>query len=308
MLMLRLIGKRLAQSAFILLGVSLITFLLSFALPADPARMIAGKSATPETIAQIRHELGLDQPLPAQYGRYLWNLLHGDMGRSYAQRTAVTELIGSRLPATIQLTLAGIAAELLLAFPLGIIAALRKGKWVDRLVMILSFSGVSAPQFAVGLILLFLFGYLWPLLPLGGYGSFGHLILPALTLGISGAGWYARVLRSSMTEVLEQHYIRTAKAKGVPRFRIVLKHALRNAVLPIISMIGLDIGVFMAGVVVVESVFAWPGIGQLTWQAIQIVDIPVILGVVTVSAVAIVIGNLLADLIYPVLDPRIKYQ
>ena len=291
-----------------MVGVSLITFLLSFALPADPARMIAGKSATPDTIAKIRHELGLDQPLYIQYSRYLWNFLHGNMGRSYAQKTEVTELIQSRLPATIQLTLFGILAELLLAFPLGIIAALRKGKWVDRLVMILSFSGVSAPQFAVGLILLFVFGYKWPILPLGGYGSFAHIILPSLTLGVSGAGWYARVLRSSMVEVLEQQYIRTAKAKGVPRIRIILKHALRNALLPIISMIGLDIGVFMAGIVVVESVFAWPGIGQLTWQAIQIVDIPVIMGVVTVSAVAIVMGNLLADLIYPLMDPRIKYD
>ncbi len=306
--MLLLISKRLIQGSLILVGVSLITFLLSFALPADPARMIAGKSATPDTIAKIRHELGLDQPLYIQYGRYLWNLLHGNMGRSYAQKTEVTELIQSRLPATLQLTFAGILAELLIAFPLGIIAALRKGKWVDRLVMILSFSGVSAPQFAVGLILLFIFGYKWPILPLGGYGGVANMILPALTLGISGAGWYARVLRSSMVEVLEQQYIRTARAKGLPQFRVILKHALRNAVLPIISMIGLDIGVFMAGIVVVESVFAWPGIGQLTWQAIQIVDIPVIMGVVTVSAVAIVLGNLLADLVYPLLDPRIKYE
>ncbi len=306
--MLLLISKRLIQGILILVGVSIITFLLSFALPADPARMIAGKSATQDTIAKIRHELGLDQPLYIQYGRYLWNLLHGNMGRSYAQKTEVTELIQSRLPATLQLTFAGILAELLIAFPLGIIAALRKGKWVDRLVMILSFSGVSAPQFAVGLILLFIFGYKWPIFPLGGYGGVANMVLPALTLGISGAGWYARVLRSSMVEVLGQQYIRTAKAKGLPQFRVILKHALRNAVLPIISMIGLDIGVFMAGIVVVESVFAWPGIGQLTWQAIQIVDIPVIMGVVTVSAVAIVLGNLLADLVYPLLDPRIKYD
>lgn len=306
--MVKLIRRRILQGVLILIGVSLITFLLSFALPADPARMLAGKSATPETLTRIRHELGLDKPLYFQYGRYLWGLLHGDMGRSYAQKTAVTELIGSRLPATIQLTLAGILVELLIAIPLGVIAALHKNRWSDRMVMILSFLGVSAPQFALGLILLYIFGYQWSILPLGGYGTMGHIILPALTLGISGAGWYARVIRSSMVEVLGQHYIRTAKAKGVSKMRVVLKHALKNAMLPVVSMIGLDIGVFMAGIVVVESVFNWPGIGQLTWQAIQIIDIPIIMGVVTVSAVAIVLGNLLADLIYPIFDPRIKYR
>ncbi|HBF39017.1 MAG TPA: glutathione ABC transporter permease GsiC [Firmicutes bacterium] len=306
--MIKLISRRILQGILILIGVSFITFLLSFALPADPARMLAGKSATPETIASIRHELGLDKPMYYQYGRYLWGLLHGDMGRSYAQKTAVTELIKSRLPATIKLTLAGILIELLIAIPLGVMAALHKNRWSDRAVMLLSFLGVSAPQFALGLILLYVFGYKWSILPLGGYGTPAHIVLPALTLGISGAGWYARIIRSSMVEVLGQQYIRTAKAKGISKSRVVLKHALKNAMLPVVSMIGLDIGVFMSGIVVVESVFDWPGIGQLTWQAIQIIDIPVIIGVVTVSAIAIVLGNLLADLIYPVFDPRIKYQ
>jgi len=160
----------------------------------------------------------------------------------------------------------------------------------------------------VGLLLLYLFGYKWPIFPLGGYGTWQHVILPALTLGIGGAGWYARVMRSSMVEVLNQHYIRTATAKGLAPRIVILKHALRNSILPVVSMIGLDIGLFMGGVVVVESVFAWPGIGQLAWQAIQILDIPVIMGVVMLTASFIVIGNLLADLVYPLLDPRIKYS
>lgn len=306
--MIRYVLVRLGQALLVLLGVSIITFLLTYLVPADPARMIAGHSATADTVARIRAELGLDQPLPVQYGRYLWNLLHGDLGRSYAQRIAVTELLLSRLPATFVLMAAGIFAEVLMGIPAGIMAALGRGRWPDRLGMVLAFSGVSAPQFAVGLLLLYLFGYKWPIFPLGGYGTWQHVILPALTLGIGGAGWYARVMRSSMVEVLNQHYIRTATAKGLAPRIVILKHALRNSILPVVSMIGLDIGLFMGGVVVVESVFAWPGIGQLAWQAIQILDIPVIMGVVMLTASFIVIGNLLADLVYPLLDPRIKYS
>ena len=174
--------------------------------------------------------------------------------------------------------------------------------------MVLAFIGVSAPQFALGLILLYLFAYLWNLLPLGGYGSFNHLILPALTLGISGAGWYARMMRSSLLEVMQADYVRTGVAKGLAKPKVIFKHALRNALLPVIAMIGLDIGLLMGGVVVVESVFAWPGVGQLAWQAIQIVDIPIIMGTVLLTAGFIVLGNLLADLLYPLVDPRLRYS
>ena len=203
---------------------------------------------------------------------------------------------------------AGIGFELLLGIPAGVLAALRRGSTADRLIMVGAFAGVSAPQFAVGLLLLYVLAFRWGLFPLGGYGSFAHVILPAFTLGIAGGGWYARMIRSSLVDVLDQDYVRTARGKGLPRGKVVLKHALRNALLPIVSMVGLDIGTFMGGVVVVESVFGWPGIGQLAWQAIQIVDIPVIMGVVIVSALAIMAGNLLADLIYPFLDPRIRYE
>jgi peptide/nickel transport system permease protein len=174
--------------------------------------------------------------------------------------------------------------------------------------MIGSFLAVSAPQFVVSLLLLYVFAVKLGWFPIGGYGTFAHLVLPALTLGLLGSGWYSRMMRSSMIDVLRADYIRTARAKGLGRSRVVLRHALPNAILPVIAMIGIDIGVFMGGIVVVESVFGWPGIGQLAWQAIQRVDIPIIMGVTLVSACAIVLGNLLADLITPLIDPRIKLK
>jgi peptide/nickel transport system permease protein len=300
--------KRLLQSVFVLLGITLVTFLLVFLLPADPARMIAGRSATVATVESIRHELGLDRPLPVQYASYLSGLLRGDLGRSYAQRARVSDLIASRFMPTVQLALAGIFFELLIGLPAGILAATRRGTRVDQAVMALAFVGVSAPQFVVGLILIYLFAYLLPVFPLGGYGTPLHLVLPAVAVGLAGGGWYARVTRSATIDVLRQDYVRTARAKGVLPTRVVLKHVLKNAVLPVVALVGLDIGVFMGGIVVVESVFGWPGIGQMIWQAIQLVDIPVIMGGVLVTALFVVVGNLVADLVYPALDPRIRYH
>jgi peptide/nickel transport system permease protein len=300
--------RRLAAAVMILLGVSFITFFLLYVLPADPVRQIAGRSATAETVENIRAELGLDQPFLVQYGRYLGGLVQGDLGRSYLQRTEVAELIASRLPPTLLLMAAGIAAELVIGLTLGVIAALRRGRAVDNTLMVASFVAVSAPQFVVSLLVLYVFAVQLGWFPIGGYGTAAHLVLPALTLGILGSGWYARMMRSSMVDVLAQDFIRTARAKGLTRRRVVLRHALPNAVLPIIAMIGIDIGIFMGGLVVVESVFGWPGIGQLAWQAIQRVDIPIIMGVTLVSATAIVLGNLLADLVTPFIDPRIKLR
>ena len=297
--------KRLSQSVLILLGVTLITFCLSFLMPADPVRMIAGRSATQATVESIRKELGLDKPLPVQYFKYISRLVQGDLGRSYRQKTQVSELILSRLPATLLLMVGTIFFELLIGLPAGIFAATKRGKSADNWIMAISFAGVSIPQFVLGLLLLYLFAYMLPIFPLGGYGTPWHLVLPALTLGISGGGWYSRMMRSSMVDVLRQDYIRTARSKGLTERAVILVHALRNAALPVIAMIGLDIGIFMAGAVVVESVYGWPGIGQMAWQAIQMVDIPVIMGVTLVAAVGIVLGNLLADLVMPFIDPRV---
>ena len=306
--MLAYIARRLIMSVLILLGVSLITFALLYLLPADPVRQIAGRSATPETVANIRAQLGLDQPFVVQYLRYLGNLLQGDLGRSYLQKTEVGTLIASRLPASLLLMAGAIVCELILGLTMGVVAALRRGTGTDNSLMIVSFIGVSAPQFVVGLLLLYVFAVQLRWFPIGGYGTFAHLVLPALTLGILGSGWYSRMMRSSMIDVLRQDFIRTARAKGLGRARIMLRHALPNAILPIIAMIGIDVGIFMGGIVVVESVFGWPGIGQLAWQAIQRVDIPIIMGVTLVSACAIVIGNLVADIASLLADPRIKVR
>ncbi|WP_334064046.1 ABC transporter permease [Limimaricola cinnabarinus] len=300
--------RRLTVSVLILLGVSFITFFLLYALPADPVRQIAGRSATAQTVENIRQQLGLDQPLLVQYWRYLTGLVQGDMGRSYLQRTDVGTLIAARLPASLLLMAGAIGCELVLGLTMGVIAALRRGTATDQALMITSFVGVSAPQFVVGLLLLYVFAVQLGWFPIGGYGTWAHLVLPSVTLGIMGSGWYSRMMRSSMVDVLRADYIRTARAKGLARRRVILRHALPNAILPVIAMIGIDIGIFMGGIVVVESVFGWPGIGQLAWQAIQRVDIPIIMGVTLVSACAIVLGNLLADLVTPLIDPRIKLR
>jgi len=301
-----LLAKRLVQSCLILLGVAAITFVLLYALPADPARMLAGRSATAQTVENIRRELGLDQPLLSQFLHYLGNLVQGDLGRSYAQKTEVATLIAARLPATLTLMAAGIFVEVLLGLTFGIVAALNRGGAIDRIVMASAFVGVSAPQFVVALLLLYVFAATLGWFPMSGYGTVAHVVLPAMTLGILGAGWYARMARSAMIDVLNQDFIRTARAKGLSGRRVVLRHALPNAILPIVAMIGIDIGQFMGGVVVVEAVYGWPGIGQLAWQAIQQVDIPIIMGVTLTSAFAIIVGNLVADLIAPMIDPRIR--
>jgi peptide/nickel transport system permease protein len=300
--------RRLLQALLILLGVSLVTFVLLYLLPADPVRQIAGRSATAATVASIRHELGLDLPFWQQYLNYLGRLLQGDLGRSYIQRTEVSALILSRLPASLQLMAAGILAEVAIGLSLGTLAAVRRNSLADRALMVFSFTGVSSPQFVLGILLLYVFAVRLGWFPIGGYGGIGHLILPAMTLGILGAGWYARIVRSSMIEVLSQDYIRTARAKGLRQARIVFRHALPNALLPVIAMIGIDIGQFLSGLVIVETVYRWPGMGQLVWQAIERVDIPIIMGVTIVSAAIIVLGNLLADMIAPFIDPRIKLR
>jgi peptide/nickel transport system permease protein len=305
--MIRYLAKRLLWSVAILFGVSVITFALNNLVPSDPVTMIAARSATKEDRDRLRQQLGLDQPVVVQYGRYMGKLLQGDLGRSYKRRTQVAAQIWARLPATLMLMAAAIAFELLIGLPAGLYAARRRGSGADKAAMTLSFIGVSSPQFVTGLILFYVFAYWLSWLPTGGFGA-AHIILPAVTLGIAGGGWYSRMMRSSMVDVLRQDYIRTARAKGLSERSVVFVHAFRNAVLPIVAMIGLDVGIFMSGVVVVESVYGWPGIGQLMWQAIQDRDGPIILGVTLTAAVFIVLGNLLADLIAPLIDPRIRLR
>ncbi len=302
------ICRRLFEALLILIGITFVTYVLLYLVPADPVRQIAGRSATPETVENIRRQLGLHLPFYEQYWNYLSALAQGDFGRSYIQKTEVAELIRARLPASLLLMVAAIAAELILGLTMGIVSAVRRNSATDQVLMVLSFIGVSAPQFVVGILLLYVFSVLLGWFPIGGYGTFSHIVLPALTLGFLGAGWYSRMMRSSMLNVLGQDFVRTARAKGLSKVRVVLRHAVPNALLPIIAMIGIDIGIFMSGIVVVESVFGWPGIGQLAWQAIQRVDIPIIMGVTLVAACSIVLGNLVADIVALFVDPRIKLK
>ncbi len=303
-----LLAQRLLQSIGVLFGVAIITFLLLHYLPADPAALVAGRSANAQMIASVRHQLRLDLPLPLQFWDYLTGLVRGDLGRSYIQRSEVLTLIAARIPATLVLMACGIAVEVALGLTFGVIAALRRNGAADRVVMMLAFIGVSSPQFVVALLLLYVFAARLGWFPMSGYGTPAHVVLPALTLGLLGAGWYARMVRSAMIDVLHQDYVRTARAKGLAGSRVVLRHALPNALLPIVAMVGIDIGQFMGGVVVVEAVYGWPGIGQLAWQAIQQADVPIIMGVTLVSSLAIVLGNLLADLVAPLLDPKIRIR
>jgi peptide/nickel transport system permease protein len=300
------LARRLIQAIPVLLGISVITFLLVYYLPADPARMYAGPSATVATVTRIRHELGLDQPFWVQYTTYLGRVLHGDLGFSYRKQIAVTDLIVSRFPFTLALIVGGVMFELIIGIPVGIISALWRGQWIDRLGMMVALLGVSAPPFWLGLLLLFWLGFVIPIFPLGGPGGLDHLFLPALTAGLGGAAWYARMMRSSMLDVLWADYVRTAHAKGQRQLWVILKHALPNALNPIITMAGMDIPWFVGGVVLVERVFNWPGLGSLAVEAIETVDVPVILGTVIFTAMLVVLSGILIDLVQGVVDPRIR--
>ena len=301
--------RRLGQAVLILIGISLVTFFLLYVVPADPAQVMVGRSISgPEQIAEVRHQLGLDRPFHEQYLRYLGGLLQGDLGRSYLQKTEVATLIWSRLPATALLVAGAIFFEVVIGMTMGLFASLKRGSRLDQGLMVASFVFASTPQFVMGILLLYVFAVYLDWFPMGGYGTLAQLVLPALTLGVLGAGWYSRLMRSSMVDVLHQDFIRTARAKGLKRATIIVRHALPNAILPIVGLIGSDIGYFLSQTVVVESVFGWPGIGQLAWQAIQRIDIPIIMGVTIVTAFAVVLANLIADMVAPMIDPRIKLR
>lgn len=302
------IARRLLLALLVVFGVSLITFTLAYLVPADPARVYAGSNASAQTVASIRVQLGLNRPLPVQYLDYVWRALHGDFGTSYRLNMPVLTAIGSRFPYTVALAAAGILVELLIGIPIGILAATHPRSWLDRGAMGLAMLGVSAPQFWLGLVLLYTFGYIWPIFPLGLAQSPSAIVLPAITVGLSGGVWYARVLRSSLLETLGADYVRTARAKGLGGVRVILRHALPNAITPIVTQIGLDMAYFLGGIVVVEGVFGWPGVGQLAYQAIQNDDIPLIMGTVLFSTLFIVLVNIVVDVLYALINPRVVYN
>ena len=305
--MLRYIAQRLLHAIPVLFGVSLITFTLTYLLPADPARMYAGPSATIATVNSIRHQLGLDRPFYEQYLFYIGRVLTGDLGFSYKLQMPVGAAIMARFPYTLQLTAGGIFFELLLGLPIGLISALRQGTWIDRVAMLFVFFALAAPPFWLGLMLLYFAAFKAGWFPIGGTGTIWHLILPALAAGMGGAAWYARLMRSSALDVIRADYVRTARAKGLRESSVVLRHILRNAILPIITLVGLDIPWFLSGVVLIEAVFAWPGLGKLAVDAVRNVDVPLILGTVLFTALIVVASNIVTDLLYAFVDPRIRY-
>ena len=304
--MIRYIAQRLLHAIPVLFGVSLITFMLTYLLPADPARMYAGPNATIATVNSIRHQLGLDRPFYEQYLFYIGRVLTGDLGFSYKLQMPVGDAILARFPYTLQLTAGGIFFELLLGLPIGLISALRQGTWVDRVAMLFVFFALAAPPFWLGLLLLYFAAFKAGLFPIGGTGTIWHLVLPALAAGMGGAAWYARLMRSSALDVIRADYVRTARAKGLHESSVVLRHILRNAILPIITLVGLDIPWFLSGVVLIEAVFAWPGLGKLAVDAVRNVDVPLILGTVLFTALIVVVSNIVTDLLYAFVDPRIR--
>jgi ABC-type dipeptide/oligopeptide/nickel transport system permease component len=293
-------------SVVVLVGISIITFIIAYAVPGDPARMIVGPKASAELVAQVRHNLGLDQPLYVQYIHYVWRLLHGDLGFSYHNNMPVAQLLFDRLGNTAQLAFGGWLVEILLGLPLGILAALYHRKWVDYALGFIGLVGISFPVFLLGMLLILIVGFHWKLLPLSGSGGIQHLILPSLTLGLVNFAFYQRLVKASMVEVFAQDYIRTAKASGVPKPRIVTHHALRNGIIPAVTYAGMDIAQLLGGVVLTETVFSYPGIGLLSWDSIQNLDFPVIMATVLLAAVFVVIFNFIVDIIYSLIDPRIS--
>jgi len=300
--------RRILFGAGVLIGTSIITFVIAFVVPADPAVTIAGAKADPQTLAMIRQQLGLDQPLYSQYARYLNRALHGDLGRSFVRRESVSRLIAARFPATAVLALCAMALSLILGIPMGMLAAAYKHSALDNTLLIISLGLLSLPVFWLGTMLLIAGGLYLHSFPLGGFSGVRSLILPTLTLALGSAGYYSRILHTNLIEVLGQDYIRTARGKGLSGARTILKHALANALLPLVTLAGLDLAGLLSGVVLTETVFNWPGIGRLAFEAVFNLDIPLIMGTVLFSAALIVVANLLVDLLYAWLDPRIRFE
>lgn len=302
----RYLAGRLIWAFVILLGTTWITFAIVFLVPGDPARVMAGPRADAETLATIRRELGLDRPMLAQYAQYLGRLARGDLGRSYATRQPVATTLARRLPATMTLALAALAVAVTVGVVGALLTAPLAGTWLDRAALFGSLALLSAPVFWLGMLGLYYAGFRWRLVPLGGAGSLRHLVLPALVLGVGTGAYYARLLHTNLQSVLHEDYVRAARARGVGEGRLVAIHALRNAALPLITVVGLDFAALMNGVVLTETVFHWPGLGRLAFDAVLALDVPVIMGTVLLSAGLVVAANLAVDLVYRWVDPRIR--
>ncbi len=306
--------RRLLLAIPVLLGVSVLVFLILHLTPGNPALVVAGPDAPPDVVRDVERALGLDQPLYVQYGRYLARILRGDFGRSIRSREPVFERLVTTFPVTLTLAIVGVVATTAVSVPMGILAAYRRNSALDLATMFVVLTGSAMPVFAVGLILLWVFAVRLRWFPLAGFtpltalDGWWHIALPAITVSTGTIALLARLTRSSMLEVLNQDYVRTARAKGVREVLVVVVHAFRNALLPVITVIGLQFGFLLSGAVVTESIFSLPGMGRLLVEAILGRDFPIVQGAVLLAAVTFVLTNLLVDMVYALVDPRIRYE
>jgi peptide/nickel transport system permease protein len=305
------VKRYLLQRSFMLLptlfGALTLVFFLIHLVPGDPIEVMLGETASAADKEEMRRSLALDQPLMTQYRNFLTGLLRGDLGRSLYERTGITDLIRARLPATLELTLCAMTLAVIIAFPLAILAAVHKGSWIDRGSLLFSLLGVSLPNFWLGPLLMIIFSIQLGWTPVSGRGGLDHLFLPSLTLGMGMAAILTRILRTSLLQVAHEDYVRSARAKGLSEKAVWLKHTLRNALLSVITIMSLQFGSLLAGSIITETVFSWPGIGRLTVQAIQTRDYPLVQGCVLVVATSYLLVNLLTDIVYHLVDPRVTY-
>jgi ABC-type dipeptide/oligopeptide/nickel transport system permease component len=306
--MLHFLIRRLLLTIPVLFGVATLVFSLLHLVPGDPVQALLGESASPQDIQELRGRLGLDRPLYVQYGSFLKGLAKGNLGTSLRTNQPVATAIAERLPATFELAMAAMAVAVLVAIPLGIIAAARAGTRIDHVATTLALVGISMPNFWLGPLLAIVFSVTLGWLPVSGRGTWSHLVLPAITLGAPLAAVLARMTRASVLEELRELYVLAARARGLSRARAILKHAFRNSLIPIVTMLGLQFGAVLTGAVITETIFAWPGVGRLLIQSISFRDYPLVQGCILLIAVTYVSMNLLTDLVYGFLDPRIRYE
>lgn len=305
----RYLQQRLLLSVPVVILTSFVVFLMLFLIPGDPASIYVGENqATPERLAEIRRQMGLDRPFFVQYGDFLWNAVRGDLGRSLQTNRPVTEEIADRLPNTIQLAVAAMAIAIVIGMGLGLVAGLNRGRWLDSLSMVFALLGVSVPIFWLGLLLIMLFAVRLSWFPATSQPGLEGLVLPAISLALLSAATLARLFRSSVLEVMQQEFLTTARAKGLRSNAVVRRHALRNALIPVMTVIGVQFGALLSGAVITETIFARPGLGKLVVDSIQNKDIPMVQGVILVLATIYIVINLLVDLSYAIIDPRIRYQ
>jgi peptide/nickel transport system permease protein len=299
--------RRLWQSAVTLLGVSILVFVILRVVPGDPAKMLLPEGAPQSAVDELNRHLGLHEPLWRQYGIFLQSVVRGDFGQSFQYRAPALRVVVERVPATIQLALAAMALTVVVGVSLGILAAVRQGSAYDYAGTVLAVLGQSLPNFWLGIMLMLLFGVTLRWLPTSGFSDWRSLVLPSVTLAAFPTALVARLTRSSVLEILGQEYIRTGRAKGLGEPRVILRHALRNALIPLLTVLGLQIGTLLGGAVITESIFAWPGMGKLIVDAIFFRDFPVVQTVLILSATIFVVINLLVDVLYTLIDPRIRY-